>query len=94
MAPKFRINIYTGLDLFINVHLHNGTRIIFKQCGAGIYYFGTTNEDFEKYQNKDYTLLNAVDSNTSCFHKRETKGADGARILQKIVGWLSTQNLK
>ena len=30
VAPKFRINIDTELDPYINVHLHGDTRIIFK----------------------------------------------------------------
>ena len=47
VAFKFRMTIDTELDPFINVHLHDGTRIIFKQCGSGIYYFDTTNEAFE-----------------------------------------------
>ena len=94
MAFKLRITIDTELDLFINVNLHYGTRIIFNQCGAGLYYFDTTNETFEEYQTKDYILLNKVDSNKSLFHRREIKGADKARILQKLVGWQSTKTLK
>ena len=63
MVSKFRITIDTELDPTINVHLHDGTRIIFKQCGAGPYYFDTTNEFFIEDQNIDYTFLNTVDSN-------------------------------
>ena len=43
VASKFRITIDTEFDPFINVHLHDGTSIIFKQCRAGLYYFDTTN---------------------------------------------------
>ena len=63
MASKFRITIETELDLFINVHLNNGTRIIFKKYRVGLYYFDTTNETFVEDQTKDYTLLNTVNSN-------------------------------
>ena len=63
MVSKFRITIDTELDPFINVHLHNGTRIIFKQCGASLYYFDTTNEAFVEEQTTEYTLLNTVDGN-------------------------------
>ena len=94
MAPKFRITIYTELDLFINVHLHDGTRIIFKQCGAGIYYFDTKNEAFAEYQTTDYKFINTVDSNKSCFHRLEIKGLNEAIILQQLVGWPSTQTFK
>ena len=73
MASKFRITIDTELDPFINVHLHNSTRVIFKQCGAVLYYFDTTNEDFEEDQTTNYTFLNTVDSNKSCFHINKSK---------------------
>ena len=66
---KFRITIDTELDLSINIHLHDGTRIIFKQCGAGLYYFDTKNEVFAEDKTTDYTFLNIVDSNKSCFHR-------------------------
>ena len=46
VVSNFRVTIDTELDPSINVHLHDGTRIICKQCGAGIYYFDTTNEAF------------------------------------------------
>ena len=48
VASKFRITTGTDFDLLVNVHLHNVTRIIFKQCGSGLYYFLTTNEDFSE----------------------------------------------
>ena len=81
MASKFSITIDTELDTFTNLHLHNGTRIIFKQCGEGLYYFDTNNEAFAEDQTTDYTFLYTVDSNKSCFHIREIKGEDEARIL-------------
>ena len=86
VAAKFRIFIDTKLDPFINVHLHDGTRIIFKQCGAGLNYFDTTNEAFAAYQTTDYTLLNTVDSNKSCFYRQEIKGTYKAIILQQLIG--------
>ena len=48
VASKVSITIDTELEPFINVHLHDVKRIIFKQCGAGLYYFDTTNGDFQK----------------------------------------------
>ena len=63
MASVFRITIETELDPYINVHLHYGTRIIFKKCGVGIYYFDIKNEAIEEYKTTYYTLLNTVDSN-------------------------------
>ena len=94
MASKFRITIDTGLDPFINVHPHNGTRIIFNKFEAGLYYFETTNYYFVEDQTTDYKFLNTVDSNKSCFHKQEIKVEDEARILQQLLGWTSTQTLK
>ena len=57
VAYKFRITIDTELDPSINLHLHYGRRIIFKQCGGGLYYFDATNEAFDKYQTTYYTFL-------------------------------------
>ena len=91
MASKSRITIDTELYPLIHVHLHNGTRIIFKKCGAGLYYFYTENEDFSEDQTTDYTFLNTVDSNKSCFHRREIRVEDEARIFQQPVGWPSTK---
>ena len=70
VASKFRITINTELDPFVNLNLHDGTRIIFRECGAGLYYFDTTNEAFAEDQTTDYTFLNTVDSNKSCFHRQ------------------------
>ena len=63
MESKLRITIDTELDQLINVHLHDVTRIISKQCGAGLYYFGITNDAFSEDQTTYYTFLNTVDSN-------------------------------
>ena len=85
VESKFRITIDTELDPSINIHLNYGTRVIFKQCGAGIYYFDTTNKDFEEDKTIDYKFLNAVYSNKSCFHRQEIKGPDEAIILQQLL---------
>ena len=69
VASKFIITICTELDPSINVHLNDGTRIIFNQCGGGLYYFDTTNKAFEGDQPTDYTFLNIVTGNKSCFHR-------------------------
>ena len=82
------------MDPFVNIHLHDGTSIIFKQCRASLYYFDTTNEAFAEDQTIDYIFLNTVNSNKSCFHIREIKVADKAIILKQLVGWPSTQTLK
>ena len=76
VASNFRITIGTELEPSINVHLNYSTSIIFKQYGEGIYYFDTTNEDFLEDESTDYTIPNIVDSNKSCFHRREIKGSD------------------
>ena len=68
--------------------------IIFNKCRGGLYYFDTTNKNFSEYQNTYYTFINTVESNRSCFHRQEIKGVDGARILQKLIAWPSTQTLK
>ena len=81
MASKFRITIDNELDMFVKVHLHYGTMMIFKQCREGLYYVDTKNEAFAEDQTTEYTFLNTVDSNKSCFHRREIKGADKSRIL-------------
>ena len=36
VGSKFAVTLNKQLDPSINVHLHNGTMIIFKQCG-GVY---------------------------------------------------------
>ena len=51
VASKFRITIDTELYPSINIHLHDGTRIILKQCRAGLYYFGTANDAFVEKTN-------------------------------------------
>ena len=61
VVSKFRITIDPELDPFMYVHLHNGTRIIFKQFGGGPYIFDTTNKSFSKYQTTYYTFLNTVE---------------------------------
>ena len=50
VEPKFNIIIDTELEPSINVHLHDGTRIVFNQCGGDLYYFDSTKEEFEKYR--------------------------------------------
>ena len=94
VAPKFRITIDTELDPFIIVHLHNITRILLKQCGAGIYYIYTTNKAFTEDQTPEYTFLDTVERNNSFIHRWEIKGADKAIILQQHVVLPSTQSLK
>ena len=69
-ASKFRITINAELKSFIIIQLHEGTMIIFKQCGTGLYYIDTTNEAFSENQTIDNTFLNTVDSNKLCFHRR------------------------
>ena len=54
----------------------------------------TKKEAFALYQTTEYTFLNRVGSNKSCFHRLEIKGTDEARILQQLVGWTSAQTLK
>ena len=41
-----------------------------------------------------YTFLNTVQSNKSYFHRCEIKGFVIARLIQQLVGWLSSQALK
>ena len=65
MTSKLRTTLDTELDPFINIRLHGGIMIIFKQCGTGLYNFDTTNEAFAEDQTIDYTFLNTVDSNKS-----------------------------
>ena len=81
VVSKFRITTNTELYPSINVHLHNGKRIIFKKFGGGIYYFGATNEAFDKDQNTYYIFLNTVDSNNPLFKIRDIKGSDEERII-------------
>ena len=76
MASKFRITIDTELDPSVNIRLHNSKMIIFKKCGGSLYYFDTTNGAFDEDQTIDYTFLNTVDTNTSCFNIVQIKGAD------------------
>ena len=68
-TSKFRITMDAELYPYINVHLHNVTRISFKQFGAGLYYCDTTDDTLTEYHNTDYTFLNTVESNKSCSHK-------------------------
>ena len=43
VAHKFRIIIDKELDPDINVYLNESTRIMFKKCSGGLYYYETTN---------------------------------------------------
>ena len=76
VLSKFRITINTEVDPYSNLHIHDGTRMIFKQWGGVLYYFDTTIEAFDEDQTIDYTFLNTVDTNTSCFNIVQIKGAD------------------
>ena len=70
VASKFSVTIDTEVEPSISVHLRYGTRIILEQRGGGLYYFDTTNEAFGKYQTIYYTVINKLESNKSCFHRR------------------------
>ena len=94
VASKFSITIDTELDPSINVQLQDGKRKILNQCGGGLYYFDTINKDFDEDQNTEWNFLNTLESNKSCFNRRQIKGEDKVIILQKIVGWTSTHTLK
>ena len=74
LASKFSITIDTELDLSLNVHIYDGTRMIFKKCGGGLYYFDTTNKAFAEDQTTDYIFLNTVDSNN--YHFTDNKSKD------------------
>ena len=50
VTSKFRITIDTELEPSINIYLHDGIRIIFKQYRGGLYYFDIANEAFSKDQ--------------------------------------------
>ena len=53
------------MDTYIRVLLHYGTRILFKQYGIGLYYFDTTNEEFDEDQTTDYNFINTAERNKS-----------------------------
>ena len=88
------ITISTELYPSINVNLDKITRIILKQCGGGLYYYDMTSKDLDKGQTMDYIFLSILRSNKPCFHQIEIKRTDEARILQRLVGWTTTQTLK
>ena len=77
MVHKFRITIDTALDPAINLHLNNGTIIIFKQCSGGLSYFYTTNMEHNiiNSQVMYYTLLNTIEGKNEYFHQRKIKWA-------------------
>ena len=50
VASKFRITIDTEFYPSINVHIDDGTSIMFKKLGEGLYYFYITNEAFDEGQ--------------------------------------------
>ena len=62
VACKFRITINADLYPAINVHLSDGTIIIFKKCSRGIYYFDKTNTEHNiiNIQVTDCTFLKTV----------------------------------
>ena len=68
MESKFRITFDTELDPSINVHLEDGTRVVIKQCGGGMYYYSMTNKAFDEGQTMDYNFLSTVEGKTSYFH--------------------------
>ena len=81
VASKSRITINMELEPSINVHLHYGTRMIFKKCGGGLYYFDTNIGVFYEDQTTEYTFINTVEIKNSLFHRQEIKGAEKAIIL-------------
>ena len=72
MERKFRITIDTYLDPAINVHLNDGTNIMFNLCRGGIYYYGTTNMEHYIINSRvtGCTFMNTVESNKVYFHER------------------------
>ena len=96
VARIFRITIDTDINSTINVQLDAGTRIKFKQCSRGIYYYDTNNMENNTTNNQvtNYTFMNTAECNKSYLHSREIKVSDEARIIQQLVVWPSTQALK
>ena len=96
MAHRLSITIDTYIASTINVNIDYGTSINLIQCSRGLYYYDTTNMKKKTTNNQvtDYTFLNTVEKIKSYSHRREIKGGDTSRILQQLVGWISTQALK
>ena len=96
VANKFRITINTDLDPSIKSHPNNGTIIIFKKYTRVLYYFDTTNMEYNiiNSQVADYNFMNIVDINKVYFHQRGIKGAYKSIIFQQLAVWPSTHTLK
>ena len=96
VARKLRITTDIDTNFLVNVQIRYGTRKKFKECSGGLYYYDTTNMKKKTTNNQvtDYTFLNTVEKIKSYSHRREIKGGDTSRILQQLVGWISTQALK
>ena len=71
MKSNLRITIDTELYPSVNVHIHNITRMIFKEYEADLYYFDTTNKAFTKDQTIDYPFLNIIEIKKSFFSDKK-----------------------
>ena len=96
MARILSITINTELNPAINVHLDNGTIIIFKKFSGGLYYYYTTSMEHNiiNIQDADCTFMNKLESNKTYFHQCEIKVANEERIPQQLVGCPSTKTPK
>ena len=65
----------------------------FRPCSDGLYYFDT-NTLKSKSTVTDYSFLETVKSNKEFFSSQEIQGADNARLLQRDIGWPSTEYFK
>ena len=100
VASEFRVTMDTDAATSIMVHINDNEVLEFKQCGSGLYYFDTDQDEAKRsvtnvsQEVTNYSLLSTVKSNKSYFTRKEIEGADKARLLQAKLGWPSTADLK
>ena len=90
--PSVRITLDTLIERGFLVTYKDMT-LKFRPCSDGLYYFDTATLK-SKTTVTDYSFLETVMSNKEYFTSQEIQGADNARLLQRDIGWPSTEYFK
>ena len=94
VCDKYRVTMDSANAREMHVYLDKDRFMVFKECGDGLYYFDTKNDNITKDPFNKYSFLNTVAANKEHFHRLEIEGADKARILQQQLWWPSDEELK
>ncbi len=76
VANCYRVTMDSQLERAMFVHLGDVTKMKFRDCGDGLYYFDTSRDNLIKDSSEAYSFLNTVAANKQHFHRTEIEGAD------------------